>query len=450
MGFCIDTRKIQTGDIFIAISTDKRDGHDYLHNAFESGASAALVSRIIPEVAIPQLVVDNTVNALMDIAHGHRLEFKGTVIGITGSCGKTSTKDALTLLLGEEVTCKTEANLNNQLGLSLTLLKIDNSIHKFAVVEAGISENGEMEQLARTLSPDIGILTIVGSAHAEGIGGLESIAEEKSKLLKSVRSNGLTLYPEQCLQFNAFNRVLDNSLILTSKEDGTFSENKLAFSWEIYPNASDKGQLTVRNELIGKHSFDLPDSAIGQGAVRNIAMSLGVSLHLGIESELIQKRILEWKPSPLRGEIRSFENQVFFVDCYNANPVSMQEAIETFKNRFQDLPKLYVLGSMNELGDESWDQHIQTGRTIQLGAEDRAVLIGHQAEAYLQGMLDAGNDHACVSVTDDVGQSIPYVEGFNGAILLKGSRSYGLERLLKIAEAVDDEMSEERRLAAAC
>ena len=449
-GFCIDTRKVKSGDVFVAISTSNRDGHDFLSNAKENGASAALVNRVVVDVDIPQLVVKDTVEGLMQIAHGHRLEFPGVVIGITGSCGKTSTKDVLALLLGEEVTCKTQANLNNQLGLSLTLLSIDPAKHKYAVVEAGISEHGEMETLAQTLTPDIGILTIVGSAHAEGIGGIEEIATEKSKLLRAVRNKGLSLLPDQCLQFNAFSAPLDNPLILTSEVDDNFSENKLAFSWEILPNADDKGQLTVRNESIGKHSFDLPDPAIGQGAVRNIAMSLGVSLYLGIKPETLQERILEWKPSPLRGEIQSFDKQVYFVDCYNANPVSMREAIGTFKNRFQDLPKLYVLGSMNELGEDSWDQHKQTGHTITLGLEDRAVLIGKQADAYKEGMLETGNDSASISIVDDIDQAASFVIDFEGAVLLKGSRSYGLERLLQKAESVNDEMSEERGLAAAC
>jgi UDP-N-acetylmuramoyl-tripeptide--D-alanyl-D-alanine ligase len=449
-GFCIDTRKVRKGDVFVAITTENRDGHSFLHNAKVNGARAAFVDRYISDLDIPQLVVGNTVDALMLTAHGHRMEFPGTVIGITGSCGKTSTKDVLTTLLGESVTCKTQANLNNQLGLSLTLLTMDPDLHKYAVVEAGISEMGEMEGLARTLTPDIGILTIVGSAHAEGIGGIEQIAHEKCKLLRSVRNNGVSLFPEQCLQFEAFSTPLDNPLILTCEEDKSFSKNKLAFSWEILPNAPHKGQLTVRNELLGKHSFDLPDPAIGQGAVRNIAMSLGVSLHLGIRPEQLQERILRWKPSPLRGEIRSFGKQVYFVDCYNANPVSMQEAISTFENRFQNLPKLYVLGSMNELGEDSWNQHVNTGRTISLGSEDRAVLIGKEANAYQEGMVKAGNDFTSISIVDNVDQSVSLIQEFEGAILLKGSRSYGLERLLQIAESLNDEMSEEGRLVAEC
>ena len=449
-GFCIDTRKIKVGDMFIAIRTERRDGHEFLISAMEGGATAALVERYVPEAGIPQLVVSNTVDALLSIAHGHRLEFNGVVIGITGSCGKTSTKDALAQILGEGHTCKTEANLNNLLGLSLTLLKLDPAVHKYAVVEAGISEHGEMDRLAQALSPDIGILTIVGSAHTEGLGGLEAVASEKVKLLRAVRHSGLSIFPEECLQYKAFEEPLDNPLMLCTDRKGEISKNMLAFCWEFVTNGRDNGQLTVRNDCIGTYQFDLPDTALGQGMARNIAMSLGVSLQLGIQPEEIQSRLLKWTPSPLRGEVRTYGKQTFYVDCYNANPVSMEEAVRTFSKRFHNQPKLYVLGTMNELGDDSREQHQKAGRGISLAEGDRAVLIGSQAEAYCEGMLDAGADPARITLVEDAGQALPLVTGFEGAILLKGSRSYGLERLLDGVEADGDEHNGERRLAAAC
>ena len=449
-GFCIDTRKIKEGDVFIAITTERRDGHDFLISAKESGAAAALVERYIPDVEIPQLVVNNTVDAFLAIAHGHRMEFPGIVIGITGSCGKTSTKDVLALLLGPDQTCKTHANLNNQLGLSLTLLQLDPTIHKYAVVEVGISEAGEMGQLAKTLTPDIAILTVVGAAHTAGIGGLEHVASEKSKLLRAVRGNGIALFPSECLQYQAFRKPLDNPLILYELRDGKISENMLAFCWEFYPNAYEKGQLTVRNDLIGKQCFDLPDAALGHGTVRNIAMSLGISLSVGVPPEELQTRLLQWAPSPLRGELRCFGEQTFYVDCYNANPVSMNEALQTFSTRFQEQPKLFVLGSMNELGDDALEQHVQTGKTLQLAPEDRAVLIGNHAEAYRQGMIEAGAEDSCITIASDLDEALPIVQAFQGAILLKGSRSYGLERILEKAATDVDEKDEERRLATAC
>ena len=449
-GFCIDTRKIQPGDVFIAIRTDRRDGHEFLNDAEASGATAALVERYVAEASIPQLVVNNSIDGLLAIAHGHRSEFPGVVIGITGSCGKTSTKDAIATLLGERQTCKTEANLNNLLGLSLTLLKLDSTIHKYAVVEAGISEHGEMDRLANALSPDIGILTIVGSAHTEGLGGLEAVASEKVKLLRAIRNSGVSIFPEECLQYKAFQEPLDNPLMLCTDRKGKISKNMLAFCWEFVTNGRDNGQLTVRNDCIGTYQFDLPDTALGQGMARNLAMSLGVSLYLEISPEEIQSRLLKWTPSPLRGEVRTYGKQTFYVDCYNANPVSMEEAVSTFSTRFHKVPKLYVLGTMNELGADSREQHIKIGKRIQFADGDRAVLIGNQAEAYYEGMLDAGADKTRITLVEDAGQALPLVKGFEGAILLKGSRSYGLERLLDGVEADGDEHTGERRLAAAC
>jgi UDP-N-acetylmuramyl pentapeptide synthase len=183
---------------------------------------------------------------------------------------------------------------------------------------------------------------------------------------------------------------------------------------------------------------------------RNLAMSVGVALHLGTDPDDIQSRLQKWQPSPLRGEIRTAGKQTFYVDCYNANPVSMREAATTFSIRFQNTPKLFVLGTMNELGEDSREQHIQTGKEIRLAPKDRAVLIGSQASAFQEGMLASGADARCITIVEDAVQALPLVRGFDGAVLLKGSRSYGLERLLENAGTDGDEHNGERRLAAAC
>ena len=157
----------------------------------------------------------------------------------------------------------------------------------------------------------------------------------------------------------------------------------------------------------------------------------------------MQERLFEWTPSPLRGEIRVREGQTFYVDCYNANPVSMQEALDTFTQRFEQQPKLFVLGCMNELGDDSKDLHRRAGSQIQLSAEDGVILCGEQAGALMDGLLGAGADTSAIRIVEQVEDARLQIEAFQGAILLKGSRSYGLETLLP-----DDETFEERRLAA--
>ena len=441
-GFSIDTRTIGTGQLFVAIRSANRDGHDFLDYAKKSGAAAALVDHEISGCELPQLVVDDTVKGLMAIASGHRNKFDGKVIGVTGSCGKTSTKDALALLLGGKSTCKTQGNLNNRLGLSLTLLSIDRAEHGSAVVEAGISENGEMLDLATTLSPDAAIVTLVGEAHMEGLGTLQDVAKEKYRLVEAVRPGGFALFPAECLEFNQFKEGHIDHWVLTECGKKLQSEDCLIYR-HVPAEGSETGSLELSSDYFEDHTFDLPLAAFGQANVKNLSMALGVGLRSGVSFELLQKRLYDWKPSPLRGEVRVSGQQVYYADCYNANPVSMQEAISTFSNRFDKLPKLYVLGSMNELGDVSEDLHKSTGAKLQLQKGDRAVLCGPESEAILEGMVDSGSDIEAITLVERAEDARMLVDSFKGAILLKGSRTYGLECLMPKVETY-----EERRLAA--
>ena len=206
---------------------------------------------------------------------------------------------------------------------------------------------------------------------------------------------------------------------------------------------SETGYLELSSDYFEDHTFDLPLAAFGQANVKNLSMALGVGLRSGVSFELLQKRLYDWKPSPLRGEVRVSGQQVYYADCYNANPVSMQEAISTFSNRFDKLPKLYVLGSMNELGDVSEDLHKSTGAKLQLQKGDRAVLCGPESEAILEGMVDSGSDIGAITLVERAEDARMLVDSFKGAILLKGSRTYGLECLMPKVETY-----EERRLAA--
>src|SRR5258708_8991935 len=163
VGFTVDTRRVRSGQMFVALKTEKRDGHDYLVDAETAGAGAALVATPNRALTLPQLVVRDPLAAFQAIAREHRQAFRGRVIGISGSAGKTSTKDLLALLLGGE-TCgvvATEGNLNNQLGVPLTLTRLDPALHQYAVVEAGISVPGEMQPLADMIDPDVALITLV-------------------------------------------------------------------------------------------------------------------------------------------------------------------------------------------------------------------------------------------------------------------------------------------------
>ena len=180
-GFCIDTRKMESGKMFVALKAE-RDGHNFLEQAAKGGASAALVSNLILNLNLPQLLVDDTLRAFHSIAANYRKEFTIPVVGITGSCGKTSTKEFLSLLLGDKAH-KTAKNLNNYLGVPLTLLEMENGKHNFSVVEVGINQMDEMETLSSLISPTLVLITMIGESHLEGLKNVATVASEKAKII---------------------------------------------------------------------------------------------------------------------------------------------------------------------------------------------------------------------------------------------------------------------------
>ena len=428
-GFCIDSRKVNSGDVFIAIKTTDNDGHLFLNDAKRNGAVAAIVENENSTIEIPQLVVENTVLALTEIARYYRREFNGTVIGITGSCGKTSTKDLLSTLLGDQTVCKTKDNLNNKLGISLTLLSIDPSIHSTAVVEVGISELGEMDELVKILNPDFAIVTLVGEAHISGLGNVKSIAHEKHKLIQYINCDGFALYPIDCKQYNEFNQNTQNHWVLCEARYPNENHNCLLYDY-VNASGSKASAITLSSIYFDEFTFDLPSNVVSTGIIRNLAMALGFSLRLGITPSTLQDQLLKWKPSSLRGEILTRNGQTFYVDCYNSNPISMKEALIGFSNYFSNVPRLFVLGCMNELGVESKALHKAVGSTDVFLSSDTAVLIGEQSEELKSGILESGINSSSITIVDSIDEARSVVKSFEGAILLKGSRTYKLEALI--------------------
>ena len=209
-GFSIDTRSLAEGQLFVAIK-DKRDGHEFLEIAQKDGAGGALVSNCDKNLSFPQLLSSDTVGSLQSIAYEYRKTFKGNVIGITGSCGKTSTKDMLGNFLGSDRTHCTAGNLNNHLGVPLSLLGIELNQHKFAVIEAGINGKGEMQELAHMIQPNIVVVTNIGSSHLEGLGSEQGVANEKAHLFKQHPALKKVIFPEHCLAFKEFDEFFKTS-----------------------------------------------------------------------------------------------------------------------------------------------------------------------------------------------------------------------------------------------
>jgi UDP-N-acetylmuramoyl-tripeptide--D-alanyl-D-alanine ligase len=420
-GFGIDTRTLRVGDVFVALKTAARDGHAFLATALAAGAGAALVAVPDPMLDLPQLVVPDPLSAFQAIAAAHRRAFNGTVVGISGSAGKTSTKELLALLLSDAPgdVLATAGNLNNHLGVPLTLTRLDPAQHRYAVIEAGIGGPGEMGSLAFMIEADLGLITLVGPAHLEALGSLAGVAKEKSLLLSGARPGALKLFPRQCLEYAPFRELTEPTLALDARITHTQDATRISF----FPVGAAGEEIFVCRR-------------ISEGMASNAAIALSAALSMGVTADQARARIARWRPADMRGELRrDAHGRWLYVDCYNANPASMHDALAVFAATApQALPRLFVIGGMEELGADSAAYHRELGRALGacLRPEDRAVVRAGESAAC---EVVAGSDNAAVSAVEDLAALRAMFDDFSGAVFIKGSRRYRLEALLEKAEA---------------
>lgn len=429
-GFTNDTRALQPGQLFVALKSDRRDGHTFLAAAKAAGAAGALVSRADPELALPQLVVADPLAAFQAIAREHRGAFPGPVIGISGSAGKTSTKDLVALLLGgAPAVLATEGNLNNHIGVPLTLTRLDPTVHRFAVIEAGISVPGEMKRLASLIEPDLAIITLVAPAHLEELGDVEGVAREKAELPAAIRAAGIAVFPRQCAQFKAFHDLEVRTMVVEPAEvvrPATPPNDKVFFA------ITQRDETTALALAYGPPpplTFTL--RRVSTGMAQNAVLAICAALWLGVSPAVIQERLAAWQPAHWRGELRREGSRLLYVDCYNANPASMADALANFAALAPPAqPRAYVLGCMEELGPNTAEYHRALGRTLHLRPADRLFIVGDQAGAVREGLLEIGNAAAQIEVAAEAASVREFLAGFAGAVFLKGSRRHELEKAL--------------------
>ncbi|WPJ95287.1 UDP-N-acetylmuramoyl-tripeptide--D-alanyl-D-alanine ligase [Coraliomargarita algicola] len=424
-GFCFDARQIQPGQCFVALSGGARDGHDFIEQAAQGGAMAAIVERAQP-IALPQLQVRDSLCALAAIAAAVRSQFSKPVIAITGSCGKTSTKEMLRRLLGDDRTHATAGNWNNRIGVPMTLFGLDSAQHDFAVIEAGINQPHEMQALGQMIQADLNVLTNIGPAHLELLDSLENVAVEKSLLAKSAMPGSPVVLPAEVLQFPAYAQLADRAIALLQEGTPAPAVMPRAIVRYAIHTLDDAQQL-----ILDGRKYRI--ASLSRGIARNAALAIIAASELGIAEADICKRIEAWRPTGSRGRIETFGEQTFYIDCYNANPSSMADALAAFRRSVSpDVAHLYILGGMNELGAHAAEHHYRIGNLLQLRSQDRVVFVGPDTlvHAYLAGALAAGLPASQLKCVDHIEKVKSIVAPFVGAIFLKGSRSYQLEKLL--------------------
>lgn len=424
-----DSRSLDEGALFIALTHGERDGHSFVEAAINAGASACMVERSLP-VSIPQLVVSNTLEALADCARRVRADFTGPVVAVTGSCGKTSTKEMLQMVLGKDQCHATRANWNNHLGVPLTVLELCGQSYRFSVIEAGISERGEMAHLSSMIRPDATIFTNIGAAHLEGLGSLDGVAEEKAHLLDSATEGAWLIAPSDVLRRPAFKSVCDRAIAVYRQGETlpiSCAEN-WAYRWDQV--GSDQVEVHIDREGFGmKYRLQ----TMSAGMVQNSVLAVVCGARLGRDSAELIAGIEAWKPSENRGVWARFGEAWIYEDSYNANPTSMLDALGAFRKLAGTAGKrLYVIGMMNELGKDAEHLHRAIGEAVPYQKGDRLIFIGEDqcTDAYIQGAQSAGWSDSELESFSSIQFCKGVLDNFSGAVFLKGSRSCQLERLI--------------------
>lgn len=425
-GFSNDSRNIAKDFAFVAIKA-QRDGHDFAADAVANGATAVVAERAL-DVSVPVLVVKNSLGAFQRIAKMHRLRFDSPVVGITGSCGKTSTKEMLAKLAAWKNPLVTEKNFNNEIGVPLTLTKIDLRQNQLAIVEAGVSAPSQMDELAEMIEPDIAIITNVGLSHLEKFEQVGNVAKEKAKLAEHAAAGGWCLIHHNLLGWKAFDELKCKKAVVASA-DAPEIKADLVFRYALNANGDGTTSIDMCVEGGDEYYFEVPEMT--DGMIENTLLAICATLMLGGREEQIAQRLETLKPLPMRGGIVETDRAKYYLDCYNASPTSMKDALAHFEKISANAAKrTYVLGTMAELGLASHPHHKDIGSHITPISDDTAILVGAFADAYKSGLISNGWDEKNVFVFENAQAAREKIAEAGGFVFVKGSRVCGLENAL--------------------
>ncbi|MBD8026495.1 UDP-N-acetylmuramoyl-tripeptide--D-alanyl-D-alanine ligase [Ureibacillus sp. Re31] len=427
-GVSIDTRTISQGDLFIPFRGESVNGHKFVEQAFEKGAAASLWLKDEPNPPKdkPILFVDDAEVALQQMARAYRNQHKAKFIGVTGSNGKTSSKDILASMLTPFYKVqKTLGNFNNQLGLPITLLNLDEDT-EIAVLEMGMSGFGEIEFLTKLAKPHYAIITNIGEAHMQDLGSREGIAKAKFEIIQGLNQEGILFYDgdEPLLQ-----HLVGKETNLQSKSFGFQGTNDLvATSIETTEKGS---RFTVSGELNGE--FFIP--VLGKHQVKNTLNAMLVGKSIGLLEEQIRQGLAQVTLTDMRMQLVPTEKGILFInDAYNAAPTSMTAAIQFVQTTSLREDKWLVLGDMLELGENEKQFHEQIASVIDESKISRVCLFGPRMKWLYEQLKDKFAETNLLYTNEDYEQIVQFINQYaddQSLILLKGSRGMKLETILK-------------------
>ncbi|PQJ77782.1 UDP-N-acetylmuramoyl-tripeptide--D-alanyl-D-alanine ligase [Polaribacter porphyrae] len=399
-----DTRKISKNSIFFALKGDNFNGNKFAEQALKLGASYAIVDEKEYKTHKNIILVDNVLSTLQKLANYHRKQLNIPVIALTGSNGKTTTKELINCVLSKKFnTLATNGNFNNHIGVPLTLLRITKN-HEIAIIEMGANHQKEIEFLSSICEPDFGYITNFGKAHLEGFGGVEGVIKGKSELYTFLKENDKTAFvnPDDKIQIDKTKNI----------KTIFFNLEKLSLL-EVNPfvKLSYKNE-EIQSQLIGKYNYS------------NIIAAITIGNHFDVSTNDIKSAIESYIPKNNRSQIIKTEHNKIILDAYNANPSSMKVALESFA-LLKEKPKAIILGDMFELGNDSIQEHkniidLATSLTF-----DKCFFVG-------ENFLKTESNINLYKTFEELKESLEKDSLYNYSILVKGSRGMQLERLLEV------------------
>lgn len=420
-----DSRTLQAGDLFVPIRGDNFDGHNFIAQAAERGASGALVDAEWND-KVPQTFalvrVPDTLVGYQQIAAGYRLSLPLKVIAITGSNGKTSTKDFVAAALGRRYrVTKTAGNFNNHIGLPRTILDA-NAEHEVAVWELGMNHPGEIAALAAIAQPDAGIITNIGIAHIEFMGSQEGIAQEKGALAEAIGPDGTVILNADDRFSEEIARRTRAKIILAGIERGTLHAS------EIRQSASGS-EFTI---LEGAHRCRAQLPVAGLHMVQNAMLAVAAGRACGLSLEECAAGLVSAPLTKARLQLREIDGVQFLDDSYNANPDSMKAALRTLVELETEGRRVAVLGHMGELGSESQRGHREVGEAAAAFRIDQLITVGEVGAEISQAATAAGLENVTnVPSTSDAAELLASSVTAGDLVLVKGSRSARMERVME-------------------
>ena len=457
-----DSRTLQKHDLFVALVGDKFDGHDFLGQIVGKGAIGAVVSKDVmdgrdgwmkgkdgwtkkkkcegggvgggnvrqsplqhKDVELGLLIkVDDTLQALGDIATHYRRKFDIPVIAVTGSNGKTTTKDMVASVLSQRFSAlKSEGSFNNLIGVPLTLFQLS-AEHQVAVLELGISIPGEMRRLSQIAQPNFGVITNIGPTHLEFLKSLEGVAREKGVLLERVRH--AVLNADDKMTGKLIERVCGEIITFGESADANVKADKIQldeegraeFSLVVYGN--DKGRIILPS--LGIHN------------VSNALAASSVGILMGLDFGEIKNGLANYQQTKMRMQTVTINHTRFINDAYNSNPVSLKAAIDFFSNLICAGKKIAILADMLELGEDSEEMHQQAGKYIPAGKIDVLITVGDKAAQIAkaaENSIPQYNIFVCAT-NDEAAERLREVVEPEDTVLLKGSRGMKLEEVMTL------------------